>query len=158
MPNNITSIRAGTKPAQRGSALIVAMVFLIIMTILGLSSMNTSRMELRIANNTQFADLAFQAAESGIDLLLSTDSLKSKLNTDETDLVGLKLDYPKLGPKKTPAASASASARYVTAGHAPGYSISTPALHYQITSTGKAAAGGESQNVQGFFIIGAKAG
>lgn len=143
----------GARRRQRGSALIVAFVFLIIMTILGLSSMNTSRLELKMANNLQYADLAFQTAESGIDLLLATPALKSKLNTDPTDLVGFKQSYTiKSGQ------DATAAARFITAGLAPGYSIGTPALHYQITSTGEGAGGGESEHVQGFFIIGAKPG
>ena len=41
--------------SQRGSALITALVFLIILTILGLSPMTTSRLEVRMAANTQFA-------------------------------------------------------------------------------------------------------
>ena len=142
-----------SRDGQRGSALIVAMVFLIILTILGLSSMNTSRLELKMANNTQFADLAFQAAESGIDLLLATPALKTKLNTDDTDLVGYDPPTFTLGSQH-----GNASARYLTSGLAPGYSIGTPALHYEISSTGTSAAGGEAQNMQGFFIIGAKAG
>ncbi len=67
---------------QQGSALIIAMVFLIILTLLGMSTMTTSRTELRMANNAQFANLAFQAAESGIALMLGTNSLKTQLSTD----------------------------------------------------------------------------
>ena len=70
---------------QAGSALIVAMVFLIILTILGVSSMNTARLEVKVANNIQFSDLAFQAAESGIDSLLATGALKRELDTDPDD-------------------------------------------------------------------------
>jgi hypothetical protein len=144
--------RPGPPARQAGSALIVALVFLIILTILGLSSMSTSRLELRMANNTQFADLAFQAAESGIDLMLATPALKTKLSTDPNDPSPYTATYT-LGPQ-----TATAVSRYVTAGLAPGYSIGTPALHYRLQSTGTAAGGGEAQHIQGFYIIGAKAG
>ena len=60
---------------QQGSALITALVFLIILTILGLSTMTTSRLEIRMAANTQFAHQAFQAAESGIAQVLKDDSI-----------------------------------------------------------------------------------
>lgn len=55
-----------SKPAQRGAALIVSLVFLIILTLLGTTAaMNTSLQE-RMAGNTRNRDLAFQAAEHAL--------------------------------------------------------------------------------------------
>ena len=141
---------------ERGSALIVAMVFLIILTLLGLSTMTTSRIELRMANNAQFANLAFQAAESGIDLLLGTDALKAKLKTDPAQ--SFDQNYTLDAQGLADHLSATTVTRYVTSGIAPGYSVDTPALHFQITSTGTAGGGGEAQHIQGFYVIGASAG
>jgi len=49
--------------AQRGAALIVALIFLIIMTILGISGIQTSTMETRMAGNSADRNRAFQASE-----------------------------------------------------------------------------------------------
>ncbi len=49
---------------QRGAALIVSMLFLLIMTVLGISAMNTNILEEKMVTNSRFQNLAFQAADS----------------------------------------------------------------------------------------------
>ena len=44
---------------QRGATLIVGLILLMVLTVLGVSGMNTSRMEVRMAGNTQFRQDAF---------------------------------------------------------------------------------------------------
>lgn len=51
---------------QRGVALVMAMVMLVILTILGLSAMHGSIMEARMTGNLQDNTAAFQTAESGL--------------------------------------------------------------------------------------------
>jgi len=51
---------------QSGSVLIISLLLLIIMTLLGLSSMNTTVMEERMAGNLRNSNLAFMAAESAL--------------------------------------------------------------------------------------------
>lgn len=51
---------------QRGVVLIVALVMLVIITLLGLSSMRTVLLEERMASNTFDRSLAFQAAEAAL--------------------------------------------------------------------------------------------
>lgn len=48
---------------QTGAALIVSLVILVIMTLLGLSSIRTSSLEEKMATNLRDQELAFQAAE-----------------------------------------------------------------------------------------------
>lgn len=52
---------------QRGIALVVALIFLLMLTILGVSAMNTSALEGRMAGNTQENNRAFQGAESALE-------------------------------------------------------------------------------------------
>lgn len=52
--------------SQKGAVLIISLVLLIIMTLLGLSSMSNTVMEERMAGNQRNSDLAFQAAESAL--------------------------------------------------------------------------------------------
>ncbi len=51
---------------QSGAVLIVALIILVILTLLGVTTMNTTSLQERIAANTQEQVHAFQAAETGI--------------------------------------------------------------------------------------------
>ena len=53
-------------PAQSGAVLVVAMIFLIVMTLLAVTGMSTTSMEERMASNSQESMKAFQAAETGL--------------------------------------------------------------------------------------------
>lgn len=51
---------------QRGVALVMAMVFLTLLTLIGVTSMSTSSLEEKMATNTRDRNLAFQAAETAL--------------------------------------------------------------------------------------------
>jgi type IV pilus assembly protein PilX len=51
---------------DRGAALITGLVLLVIMTLIGVTAMQTSTLEERMAGNFEQSDLAFQAAEAGL--------------------------------------------------------------------------------------------
>lgn len=52
--------------SQSGAALIVALIFLLLMTMLGTSSMRTSTMQERMAGNMRDWNLGFQGAEASL--------------------------------------------------------------------------------------------
>ena len=51
---------------QRGAALVIGLVLLMILTLLGITGMTTSRLELAMADNMQRGQYVFQAAESAL--------------------------------------------------------------------------------------------
>lgn len=51
---------------QRGAALIVGLVLLLVMTVLGVASMRGTTLQERMAGNLRDANLAFQAAEAAL--------------------------------------------------------------------------------------------
>jgi len=51
---------------QNGATLVVAMLMLLILTVLGIASMQVTRMEERMAGNSRDVNLAFQGAEAGL--------------------------------------------------------------------------------------------
>jgi type IV pilus assembly protein PilX len=53
-------------PRQRGAVLVVALLMLLVMTILGVTAMQMSRSEERMAGNSRDVNLAFQGAEAGL--------------------------------------------------------------------------------------------
>lgn len=56
---------------QRGAALVVGLVLLVIVTVLAISGMNTATTELAMARNDQNYENAFQAAETGLEQALA---------------------------------------------------------------------------------------
>ncbi|GAB4361730.1 MAG: hypothetical protein Kow006_32650 [Gammaproteobacteria bacterium] len=52
--------------SQRGSALIVALLLLIAMTLIGVTTMRTTRLETAMATNAKESAIAFEAAEAAI--------------------------------------------------------------------------------------------
>lgn len=60
----------GTQPIlacrQRGTVLVVAMILLLVLTLLGVTALNTTTVEERMAANAQDQARAFQVAETGL--------------------------------------------------------------------------------------------
>lgn len=54
------------QPANRGSVLIISLIFLVILTLLGLSTAKTRTISLKLTGNTQDNNLAMQRAESAL--------------------------------------------------------------------------------------------
>ncbi len=55
-----------TRSRQSGTALIVSLLLLLILTVLGVVMMQTSRMQEKMAGNTRDLNMALQGAESGL--------------------------------------------------------------------------------------------
>lgn len=51
---------------QNGSALIISLLFLLLLTVVGVTSMRNSTLEERMAGNLRDLNIAFQAAEAGL--------------------------------------------------------------------------------------------
>lgn len=51
---------------QQGAVLLVSLIILLIMTLLGVSAMNSTRLEMKMATNDQSRQQAFQAAEAAL--------------------------------------------------------------------------------------------
>jgi type IV pilus assembly protein PilX len=63
---------------ESGAVLIVSLIFLVVLTLLGISSMNSTILETKLAANERERNWAFQVAEMG--LMNSTDLLYSTSN------------------------------------------------------------------------------
>ncbi len=78
---NPTHVYAPRPTRQQGSILIISLIILLVLTMLGVSSMSTSTMEERMSGNSRDQSRAFQAAEVGlrraeafIDTIASTEA------------------------------------------------------------------------------------
>lgn len=61
----------GRHNRQQGAVLVISLLLLVVITTLAISGMNTASTELAMARNDQNYEFAFQAAETGLDTVLS---------------------------------------------------------------------------------------
>ncbi len=61
------NMKLASKARQRGAALVVGLMLLLVLTLLAVTGMNTASTELIMAGNAQWQENAFQAAETGIE-------------------------------------------------------------------------------------------
>lgn len=59
---------------QRGAALVIGLILLVVITVLAISGMTTATTEIAMARNDQNYENAFQAAETGIETALAQGS------------------------------------------------------------------------------------
>lgn len=89
---------------QKGSVLILSLILLVIMTLFGLASMNTSMMQEKMASNAQNTNTTFQAAESSVSVLMQEvlGGTQTHLTTamaapdSKSTLVALNLNNPRV--------------------------------------------------------------
>jgi len=82
---------------QSGAVLVMALVMLAVLTLIGVASMDSSSVQLKIAGNTQEHDVAFQTAQAVIEFVTSTDVANPidyhKIDDDPQDLLELMGEY-----------------------------------------------------------------
>lgn len=129
--------------AERGAALVVALVLLVILTLLAISGMTTATTELTMAGNEQYRTAAFQAAETGIERAIASGTY----NTAAPFVVPVQ-DLPnhtRVATVTLPRGPSSAPA---------GYSYGEfGAEHFEIQSTGTALRNANAMHTQGLWIV-----
>ena len=118
--------------SERGSALMIALILLLVGAIMGVTAMQSSSMEFTMASNTIQSKVVHQAAESATELALnSTDNLS--LSYDE----GMDGEYETaLDLENFPKLTGSANIRYVGSGMVPGSSAGVfEGLRFEVYGT-----------------------
>ncbi len=140
-----------TGKSERGAALVVALILLVIITIFAISAMGTSRLGLLMAGNSQYKLRAFQAAQSAIEARIVAGGFSTTLNNQATT-------YPFTDADTGIASTGTASITFQTSTDVPagGFSLGTSylAYHFEIEATGTARRGAVSNQTQGFYIVG----
>jgi type IV pilus assembly protein PilX len=132
---------------QRGAALVVGLLLLVVLTLLAVSGMNMASTELVMAGNEQYRSNAFHAAETGIEQALSVLSTVPQTGAATvvaaTEVPGSDVD------------EYTTSSRYIGDDlNVPGFSAGKfVGLHYEITSTGTSARNANAQHMQGAYVI-----
>jgi type IV pilus assembly protein PilX len=137
---------------QKGAALVVGLMLLVIVTVLAVSAVGTASTEMIMAGNEQYRERAFQAAEIGIENGIRKLATIPQDNVDHTD--------PVVAVTSLPQDQYVLITRYVGEDDGiPGFSADKfVGLHYRIQSTGTSQRNASSQHWQGAYLVGAGAG
>ncbi|HEB63262.1 MAG TPA: hypothetical protein ENJ07_02140 [Gammaproteobacteria bacterium] len=133
---------------QQGIALIASLLMLLVMTLIGLTALERTTIEEKMAANSQQKAITFQAAETAIQQFISTSS--DAVYTNSINSVDTTIAYHQEGD----AVSRSASLEYLGETIVLGNSIGD--LGYEFELTGVGSIGGtaaSSTNVQGMVYI-----
>lgn len=138
---------------ERGAALAVGLILLLVLTVLAVSGVVTSTFQLRSVANQQQQERAFQAAEVGIERALaapvastSAPTVVARTAVDTASPTGDDFAYEvrPLGESDPPS---SAPVGAVSAG------IGLAAFHFEVAAEGFAPGEATSEHTQGFYVI-----
>ena len=140
--------RSFTAARQQGAALVVGLLLLLILTLLAISGMNTSSLELIMAGNTQYSQNAFQAAEAGIERSIAANvfnpdpslPMERQQSPANRAYQFTALTTPQLAGAAQPALPGSSLDSFST-------------YHFEIASTGSSVRGATARNVQALAVI-----
>lgn len=131
------------KRNQKGAALVVGLLLLVVLTLLAIAGMNTASTELMMAGNEQFREGAFQASESGI----------------EQQLQNLKTIAPDAPTPLEKSVTLSNGTSYKTTSTYKGEGVVTGSsvtkiigYYYEVQSTGSGNRNASSVQTQGAYI------
>lgn len=144
---------------QRGATLVISLILLLVLTILGMSTLGTANMEMRMAANNQFLENAFQLAETGLET-----TIQGFNSTGNFPPPGFP-NCPPAGtmPLGAPTAVVALQGTFRTGtgfcGQSPDFSGGSSLgkisqFHYRIDAQGASRSSSASLNRQGFFIRG----
>jgi type IV pilus assembly protein PilX len=137
-----------------GAALVIGLVLLMVITLLAISGMNTSTLELQMAGNMQYARKALMASDYAI-----ADAL-TKANYNTTTVVTVPITPITAGDIDQYQSTTAADTTLGGVTNVPGSGMSMDvtggmkAYHFNVTATGTSARNATVSVVQGFYIVG----
>jgi hypothetical protein len=157
---------------QRGAALVVGLILLLVLTALAASGMTTAALELLMAGNEQYQERAFQFAEAGIEQAMEAGIFSTNAPIGSYDNVAATEPVPDRGTGRQtvncPEAAVPSDGEQCewfmrfdlqagqTAVPGGGFSLGSgfEAYHFVIDSYGTANRGAMSEHRQSFYIVG----
>jgi hypothetical protein len=142
---------------DKGSALVVALLILVLLTLMGISATTTSTIEVQMAGNEKFHDMAFYAAESGWQTSLNWldrqyPGITDKVGWDEsatplpTFSPGAKYDDPDpIELAEDNVTKYAVKIEFVGTAPVPGYGTNFRRFNYKVDSTGIGPANARSE-------------
>ena len=140
--------RIPSRAEQSGATLIVGLVLLLVLTVIGVSGMNTATMEVTMAGNAQFQQDAFQMAEAAIDIPLAERDFTTVAPTVLAPLGDPDYDRRSVTTFQvtTPVPDIAFSMGTTTG--------SVQAFHFDIVAVGTGPRNATSTHNQSFYVVG----
>jgi type IV pilus assembly protein PilX len=136
---------------QTGAALVIGLLLLLVLTVLAVSGVNSTSLNLLMVGNEQYSQNAFQAAESGIERAIAGN----QFNPDPS-LAPERQENVELIPNGVSKYTAVTMPQLmgVSQPALPGSSLdSFSTYHFEINSTGTSKRGAIARNVQAIAVI-----
>jgi type IV pilus assembly protein PilX len=134
---------------QQGAALVIGLVLLLVLTILAVSGVFTSTMELRMVRNTQSQERAFQAAEVAIENALANPLINTGVPEIQAPVAN-----PNSVDDQYSYTLAHNCVSMIPVGVS-GYGTTTAsAYHFRVDASGTGPDNAVAQHAQGFYVIG----
>ncbi len=140
---------------QRGAALIVGLLLMVVITILAVSGMNTATTELTMALNDQTYETTFQAAETGLERALAQGQFNTGVQTtlpqivtsNKTVSTSIQFEDSTLVPDKAFSLGAGS-------GIAAYHFLATSQAIYQVNAGNTTDRDASAVHTQAFYIVG----
>ncbi len=134
---------------QQGAALVIGLILLLVLTILAVSGVFTSTMELRMVRNNQNQEHAFQAAEVAIEDALANPVLSTSAPFNQAEI-----NVP-----NSPGDRYSYGMQFVgqsALAGVTGYSIGSAfqSYHFQVDAAGVGPDNATAAHTQSFYVVG----
>jgi len=147
---------------EKGSVLIIAVMFLMLLTVLGIFATTTSTIEVQISGNDKINKMVFYAADSGTHYVAVNPALYNTDNLDKDDPFPFSFSFPDPDTAATYSLldnlKVNGNVTYLGKSQMPagtGYSAGTVfAINYQLKSTGTGPNNGSSIVEAGFYRTG----
>ncbi len=147
-----------TYEKQRGAALVVSLILLLVLTIIAIVGMSTATLELAMAGNMQYQNSAFEAADSIVEAELTRNDIAPMNNPGAMPLIVTNQNREFRDPTSRLVATASAATNYFgltgVSGWQLGGATSFAAFHFEINGVSAAAQGATASHRQGYYVVG----
>ncbi len=144
------STRIGRR--QRGSALAIGLILLLVLTVLAVASVGSATNDVRMAANSQFARTAFEAQQRGSEVALQTYAPDTRLPT--VTVAPVTFDTTTSYTYTVAFNAQNGYTEVPGGGYSIGEGMGFKAIHFDVTSTGKTSGGTSTTATQSFYIVG----
>lgn len=145
----MTKITLSACRRERGAALVVSMVLLMVLTLLAISTMRTASLEVTMAGNAQYAQNAFQLAETANEQYMRTMRANTALcmNDQNPTVCDIAIvNVPEMG------GAFQTVNTFIPSGGipCPNSGITVQRFDFQVLATGRSSDNALSQHTQGW--------
>jgi type IV pilus assembly protein PilX len=150
-----TSIACRT---QRGAALIVGLLMLVVLTVLAISGLSTATIELAMAGNNQHSNRAFEAAAAVLESEIRRTDLAPLAAPGNLASLAANVGRVFKDNAGNTVATATAGTRFVATTGVAGWQLgaghSFSAHHFEGQANGTSARGATTNQLQGYYVVG----